>query len=205
MVGREGSVVRVSEADSEPPVAAPETVPALEPEATAYRRDRLLAALTLMFGTALVLSMPFALRAGAEFFLPVTAALVIAIALVPVLEWLERRRVPSALAAFFCVVLFLAMANIAVAAIVFPITAFVGAGFEHSVANMYVIPAAALAGLVDFDPAAVAANLVVVTAGNIIGGAVLVALVYWLIFGRKGVAVAEGQAIPRSELHRRPK
>ena len=120
MVGGEGSVAQVSEADSEPPVAAPETVPALEPEATAYRRDRLLAALTLMFGTALVLSMPFALRAGAEFFLPVTAALVIAIALVPVLEWLERRRVPSALAAFFCLVLFLVMANVAVAAIVFP-------------------------------------------------------------------------------------
>jgi formate/nitrite transporter len=73
-----------------------------------------------------------------------------------------------------------------VAAIVFPITAFVGAGFEHSVANMYVIPAAVLAGLVDFDPAAIAANLLVVTGGNIIGGAVLVALVYWLIFGRKG-------------------
>ena len=73
-----------------------------------------------------------------------------------------------------------------VAAIVFPITAFVGAGFEHSVANMYVIPAAALAGLVDFDPAAMAANLLVVTAGNIIGGAVFVALVYWLIFRRKG-------------------
>jgi predicted PurR-regulated permease PerM len=37
---------------------------------------------------------PFALQGGAEFFLPVTAALVIAIALVPSLEWLERRRVP---------------------------------------------------------------------------------------------------------------
>ena len=64
--------------------------------------------------------MPFALRAGAEFFLPVTAALVIAIALVPVLEWLERRRVPSPLAAFICVILFLAVANAAVAAIIFP-------------------------------------------------------------------------------------
>jgi predicted PurR-regulated permease PerM len=68
----------------------------------------------------LVLALPFALRAGAEFFLPVTAALVIAIALVPVLEWLERRRVPSPLAAFICLVLFLAVANAAVAAIIFP-------------------------------------------------------------------------------------
>src|SRR4051794_7425882 len=92
----------------------------LESEATAYRRDRLLASLPLMMGAALVLALPFALRAGAEFFLPVTAALVIAIALVPVLEWLERRRVPSSLAAFICVVLFLAVANAAVAAIVFP-------------------------------------------------------------------------------------
>ena len=55
----------------------------------AYRRDRLLASLTLICGTALALALPFALRAGAEFFMPVTAALVIAIALVPVLEWLE--------------------------------------------------------------------------------------------------------------------
>ena len=36
------------------------------------------------------------------------------------LEWLERRRVPSALAAFICVLVFIAMANIAVASIVLP-------------------------------------------------------------------------------------
>src|SRR3954468_24252047 len=92
----------------------------LETEATAYRRDRLLASLALMMGAALVLSLPFALRAGAEFFLPVTAALVIAIALVPILEWLERRRVPSPLAPFISLVLFLAGTNAAVAAMVFP-------------------------------------------------------------------------------------
>jgi predicted PurR-regulated permease PerM len=92
----------------------------LEVEAAAFRRDRLLASVALMIGAALLLALPFALRAGAEFFLPVTAALVIAIALVPALEWLERRRVPSPLAAFLCVVLFLAVANAAVAAIVFP-------------------------------------------------------------------------------------
>jgi predicted PurR-regulated permease PerM len=86
----------------------------------AYRRDRLLASLTLICGTALALALPFALRAGAEFFMPVTAALVIAIALVPVLEWLERRRVPSPLAAFTCVLLFLGVANIAVISIVMP-------------------------------------------------------------------------------------
>src|SRR5689334_11895645 len=92
----------------------------LDGEGTAYRRDRLLASLALIMGAAFLLALPFALRAGAEFFLPVTAALVIAIALVPVLEWLERRRVPSPLAAFICLVLFLAVANAAVAAIIFP-------------------------------------------------------------------------------------
>jgi predicted PurR-regulated permease PerM len=88
----------------------------------AYRRDRLLAALALIAGVGLILAIPFALRAGAEFFLPVTAALVIAVALVPLLEWLERRRVPSSLAALICVSLFLGVANIAVASIIVPAT-----------------------------------------------------------------------------------
>ena len=48
----------------------------------------------------------------------------VAVALIPVLEWLERHRVPSPLAALFCVLLFLAIANIAVAAIVVPATDF---------------------------------------------------------------------------------
>ena len=91
-----------------------------ESAATAYHRDRLLAALALMAGIGLVLAVPFALRAGAEFFLPVTAALVIAVALVPLLEWLERRRVPSPLAALLSVILFLGIANVAVASIILP-------------------------------------------------------------------------------------
>ena len=85
-----------------------------------WRRDRLLASIALIMGAGVLVAVPFALRAGAEFFLPVTAALVIAIALVPPLEWMERRRVPSSLAAFFCLMLFLIIANAAVAAIVFP-------------------------------------------------------------------------------------
>lgn len=83
-------------------------------------RDRLLAALTLIAGIALLIGLPFALKAGTEFFMPVTIAMVIAIALVPVLEWLERRRVPSWLASLICVVTFLAAANVALAAIVVP-------------------------------------------------------------------------------------
>src|SRR4051794_14473170 len=99
---------------------APEPGGIAETRETAFRRDRLLAALTLIARFRLGPALPFALREGAEFFLPVTAALVIAIALVPMLEWLERRGLPSALAAFTCVIAFLAAANIAVASIVFP-------------------------------------------------------------------------------------
>jgi formate transporter len=83
-----------------------------------------------------------------------------------------------------------------IAAIIFPITAFVAAGFEHSIANMYYIPIALL--IKTFDPAFAAAsgldlsaltwsafvvnNLLPVTIGNIIGGVVLVAAVYWVVF-----------------------
>ena len=95
-----------------------------EESTVTMRRDRLLAALTLIAGIGLMLGLPFALKEGAEFFLPTTAALVIAIALVPVLEWLERHRVPSALAALTCVMLFLVAANIALAAIVVPASEF---------------------------------------------------------------------------------
>jgi predicted PurR-regulated permease PerM len=87
-----------------------------------HQRVRLLAGLTLIAGIALLLGLPFALRAGAEFFLPVTAAMVIAIALVPLLEWLERRRVPSGIAAFVCLFVFLVIANAALASIVVPAT-----------------------------------------------------------------------------------
>lgn len=67
--------------------------------------------------------------------------------------------------------------------ILFPVTAFVALGFEHSVANMYLLPVAMLhAGQI--DPGALLANLAVVTAGNVVGGAVLVALVYWVIYLR---------------------
>ena len=85
-----------------------------------------------------------------------------------------------------------------IAAIIFPITAFVAAGFEHSIANMYFVPYGLL--IKQFDPAFVAEkgldltkltwgnflvnNLLPVTIGNIIGGAVLVAAVYWFVFLR---------------------
>ncbi|WP_184077011.1 AI-2E family transporter [Sphingobium subterraneum] len=86
------------------------------------RRDRLLASLALTSGVGLALALPFALKAGAEFFLPLTAAIVIAIALVPFLEWMERRRIPSALAALVCLIAFLVVANTALVLIIVPAT-----------------------------------------------------------------------------------
>jgi formate transporter len=71
-----------------------------------------------------------------------------------------------------------------VLAIVFPISAFVALGFEHSVANMYLIPIAMLAGAEGVTVAGFLANLVPVTLGNIVGGGVFVALIYWLIYLR---------------------
>ena len=89
-------------------------------EGLTVKRDRLLASLTLIGGAGLLIALPFALRAGAGFFLPVTAALVIAITLVPILEWFERRGVPSRLSAVLCVVIFLMIATFAVGSIVLP-------------------------------------------------------------------------------------
>jgi predicted PurR-regulated permease PerM len=89
-------------------------------EAFTAKRDRLLAALTLIAGIGLVLALPFALRAGAEFFLPVTAALVVAVALVPLLEWFERRGIPSKLSGGLCVIIFLTVAVFAIGSIILP-------------------------------------------------------------------------------------
>ena len=84
-------------------------------------------------------------------------------------------------------------------AILFPITAFVASGFEHSIANMYFIP---MGLLLKAEPEVVAAagkvasdlvnlnwigfveNLVSVTTGNIFGGGFLVAAAYWFIYRR---------------------
>jgi formate/nitrite transporter len=71
-------------------------------------------------------------------------------------------------------------------AIIFPVTAFVALGFEHSIANMYLLPVAMLHMDGRIDAMALLANLVPVTAGNVVGGGVLVALVYWLVYLRPG-------------------
>jgi formate/nitrite transporter len=83
--------------------------------------------------------------------------------------------------------------------ILFPITAFVASGFEHSIANMYFIPMGLLlkgepqvlaaagqaAGdLVSLNLHGFIGNLVSVTTGNVFGGGFMVAVVYWFIYRR---------------------
>jgi formate transporter len=97
-----------------------------------------------------------------------------------------------------CMAVWMAMAGRSVAdkavAVMFPVTAFVAAGFEHSIANMYLLPLAMLvqasAGLGPGEVAltwgGMAANLAVVIAGNLLGGSVLVGLTYHVIY-RRGV------------------
>jgi formate transporter len=86
-------------------------------------------------------------------------------------------------------------------AVVPPITAFVAAGFEHSVANMYFIPIGlfikagappafwadvghSAADFPHLTPAAFAANLLPVTLGNIVGGGLMVGAIYWFVYLR---------------------
>lgn len=91
-----------------------------------------------------------------------------------------------------------------VVTIIAPISAFVAAGFEHSIANIYFIPSGLLikAGAPESFWTAIGksppdfpaltfdnfifANLIPVTAGNIVGGSVMVAAVYWFVYLRKG-------------------
>ena len=94
-----------------------------------------------------------------------------------------------------------------VLAVIFPITAFVALGFEHSVANMYFIPAGLL---LKQNPQILSAaerilgqapelsrltvygflvrNLLPVTIGNIIGGGLLVGIIYWFVYLRRAAA-----------------
>lgn len=94
-----------------------------------------------------------------------------------------------------CMAVWMALAGRSVVdkavAIVFPISAFVAAGFEHSIANMYFIPLAMMlqssgtvevansVGVIGF-----LGNLVPVILGNLVGGSVFVGLVYHIIYLR---------------------
>jgi len=94
--------------------------------------------------------------------------------------------------------------------IIFPITAFVAAGFEHCVANMYFVPVGLL--IADFAPPEfwqdvgrltgdypalswsrfAIGNLLPVTLGNIVGGSLLVGAVYWVVYRRGAPGRAPG-------------
>ena len=82
--------------------------------------------------------------------------------------------------------------------LILPISAFVAAGFEHCIANLYFLPLAWLVvqtggpvlpgtDVSAITIAGIVHNLVPVTLGNVVGGAGLVGLVYWVIY-RRGLA-----------------
>jgi formate transporter len=97
-----------------------------------------------------------------------------------------------------CLAVWMAMAGRTITdkilAVVFPISAFVAAGFEHSIANLYFIPlgmwlqhstpAAGLNEMARLNVRGMMGNLVPVTLGNILGGSGMVALVYYLVYLR---------------------
>lgn len=90
-----------------------------------------------------------------------------------------------------------------ISAIILPITAFVTVGFEHSIANMYFVPIGLLIKTwapesfwqaiaktpADYPQLTlhnfVVDNLLPVTIGNVIGGALLVGIVYWFVYLRQ--------------------
>jgi formate/nitrite transporter len=104
-------------------------------------------------------------------------------------------------------------------AVFFPIWLFITSGFEHSIANMYYIPAGILAkNNPSLSSAATALgvkaealdnlnwssfllkNLIPVTLGNIVGGAVCVATIYWLVYKRK-TKLHSNSAVENEILH----
>jgi formate/nitrite transporter len=75
----------------------------------------------------------------------------------------------------------------------FPIMAFVSSGLEHSIANMYFIPAGIITSMLTGVPTTAnwvnmwTANVIIVTLGNIVGGLFFVGILYWVAF-RKEIA-----------------
>ena len=95
-----------------------------------------------------------------------------------------------------CLAVWLALAGRSVTdkifAVIFPISAFVAAGFEHSIANMYFIPLGLMlkdripvGGAENLSWLGLCSNLIPVTLGNIVGGGVMVALVYHFVYGHR--------------------
>ena len=109
----------------------------------------------------------------------------------------EAKIVPSFEQAFFrgilcnalvCVAVWLILAGRTIpsklAGLIFPISAFITLGFEHSIANFYLLPAGLMAGAAGTLGSAFA-NLIAVTLGNLVGG-IIVALAVWFAYLRDG-------------------
>jgi formate transporter len=108
-----------------------------------------------------------------------------------------------------CLAVWLAMGGRSVTdkimALIFPISAFVAAGFEHSIANMYFIPLGIIVANCGHVPAGFDVssltlygaihNLVPVTLGNIVGGSVLVGLVYYAIYHKAHRAAGNAKGV----------
>ncbi len=115
-----------------------------------------------------------------------------------------------------CLAVWLAMGGRSVVdkvvGIMLPVAAFVGAGFEHSVANLYFLPlgiflrtridASSIPGVENLGWSAYLDNLVPVTLGNIVGGSGLVALVYFVIY-RVVPRIAAGRDAPPWDVFKR--
>ncbi len=90
-----------------------------------------------------------------------------------------------------CLAVWMALAGRSVTdkvlAVVFPVTAFVAAGFEHSIANLFFFPMSMLLGA-PMGWADAAGNLLPVVAGNLVGGTAAVAGVYYAIYLRPAAA-----------------
>ena len=88
--------------------------------------------------------------------------------------------------ALVCIAVWLILAGRTIpsklAGLIFPITAFITLGFEHSIANFYLLPAGLMAGAAGSMGAAVL-NLLAVTLGNLVGG-IVVALAVWFAYLR---------------------
>lgn len=105
------------------------------------------------------------------------------------LSWLEAFARGVLSNTLVCLAVWLAMGGHSVSdkilAVLFPISAFVTMGFEHAIANWFFLPYGLALGSPDsLAVLNIASNLIAVTFGNIVGGTLLVASVYWLAYLR---------------------
>ena len=105
------------------------------------------------------------------------------------LTWLEALGRGVLCNALVCLAVWLAMGGRSltdtVLAILLPISGFVTMGFEHVIANWFILPLGYLLDVQEsISLSGIITNLILVTAGNILGGTLLVAGVYWVAYLR---------------------